>query len=202
MIRLLGFPMSPNVRRVQIVLEELGTPYELEPIDLIAGQHKGADYLAKNPFGRVPTLIDGETTLWESHAIAEYLAAKFPAARLGPTTAEEHGHIAKWTYMNAAHFGPAFAGVFAHTIRLPEEQRIPKIAENGRAEATKALGVMDAALSAASFLAAGRLTLADLAFVPSLAFAPMLGFDLATWPCVARWLADLKERPSVKKVLG
>jgi glutathione S-transferase len=202
MIRLLGFPMSPNVRRVQIVLEELGAPYALEPIDLMAGHHKGAEYLAVNPFGRVPTLIDGDTTLWESHAIAEYLAAKYPTARLGAATPEERGHIGKWTYVNAAHFGPAFAGVFAHTIRLPEEQRIPKVAENGRAEAVKVLGVMDVALAQSDFLVAGRLTLADLAFVPSLAFAPMLGFDLSTWPNVARWLAALKERPAVKRVLG
>jgi glutathione S-transferase len=61
---------------------------------------------------------------------------------------------------------------------------------------------MDVALAQADFLVAGRLTLADLAFVPSLAFAPMLGFDLSTWPNVARWLAALKERPAVKRVLG
>lgn len=201
-MKLYGFPMSPNVKRAQITLEEAGATYELVPVDLTQGEHKQPAYLALNPNGRVPTLVDGELVLWESHAICEYVAAKYPTAKLGGQSPEEIGSIAKWTYANAAHFGPAFAGIFAHTIRLPEEQRIPRIAENGRAEATRMLGILNDALAGKRHLVGERLTIADISFAPSLSFAPMLGFDLGMWPNVASWLAALKERPAVKKVLG
>src|SRR4029079_6607922 len=99
---------------------------------------------------------------------------------------EERAEIAKWTYLNAAHFGPSFARVFAHTIRLPEDQRIPRIAEEGRAEVIRILGILEKALSgdgkARDWLVGGRVTLAELAFGPSLPFASMLGFDMSAYP--------------------
>src|SRR5690606_576209 len=113
----------------------VGAPYELVPVDLMSGAQRSPEYLAINPNGRVPTLEDegpgGERILlWESHAILQYLAAKHPAARLDGETPLERGEVAKWLFVNAAHLGPAMAHVFAHTIRLPEEQRIPKLVEN------------------------------------------------------------------------
>src|SRR5262245_10204350 len=113
-MKLYGFPMSPNSRRAQLVLEELGLAYEYVTVDLMTGAQKKPEYLALNPNGRVPTLVDGEFVLWESHAIGEYLAEKHPTKRLGGSSPAERGEIGKWTYLNAAHFGPAFARVFAH----------------------------------------------------------------------------------------
>lgn len=201
-MKVYGFPMSPNVRRVLVVLAELGIDHELVPVDLMAGAHKQPDYLAVNPNGRVPTLVDGDLVLWESHAIIGYLAAKKPEARLDGESPAERAEIQKWMFQNAAHFGPAFAGIFSHTIRLPEDQRIPRIAELGRAEAERTFAVLDAALAGREYLVGGRFTLADAAYAPTLSFAPMLGFDLARWPNVAAWAARLAARPSVKKVMG
>lgn len=201
-MKLYGFPMSPNSRRAQLTLEEIGVAYEYVAVDLASGAHKGPEYLAINPFGRVPTLVDGDFTLWESHAILEYLAAKHPEAGLGPKTPVERGEISRWMFLNAAHFGPANAAIFAHTIRLPEDQRIPKLAENGRAEATRIFGVLDAALAGKTFLVGERVTLADLSIAPAAAFAPMLGLDLSTYPNVTAWIERLKSRPSFKKVMG
>ncbi len=201
-MKLYGFPMSPNVRRAQLALEEAGASYEFVHVDLMQGEHKKPAYLAVNPHGRVPALVDGAFVLTESHAICDYVAAKFPEAKLGGQTPEEIGAISQWTYANSAHFGPAFAGIFAHTIRLPEEQRIARIAENGRAEATRMLGILDAALAGKKYLVGDRLTLADLSYLPSLINAGMLGFDLAQWPNVASWIGNLRERPSSKKIHG
>ncbi len=197
-----GFPMSPNSRRVHVMLEELGVPYQYVEVSLMEGAHKAPAYLALNPNGRVPTLVDGDVSLWESHAIMEHLAERFPDQRLGAQGARERGEIAQWTYLNAAHFGPAVAGVFAHTIRLPEDQRVPKIAENGRAEANRVMTLLDRELSSRPFIALERLTIADLAFLPTLAVAPMLGFDLSERPALSRWLTELKARPSWQKVAG
>jgi glutathione S-transferase len=81
-MKLYGFPMSPNVRRVQIALEEAGRAYELIPVDLTQGEHKKPDYVSMNPHGRVPTLVDGDLVLWESHAICDYVAALCPESKL------------------------------------------------------------------------------------------------------------------------
>lgn len=201
-MKLYGFPMSPNSRRVQLTLEEIEEPYEYVTVDLTKGEHKQAEYLALNPFGRVPTLVDGGYVLWESHAILQYLAAKYPEKGLDGGNPHEKGEIAKWLFANAAHFGPAAARVFAHTIRLPEEQRMPRVAEEGRAEVTKVLGVLEEALKGKEWLVSARLTLADIAFTPTLAFAPMLGFDLSQYPHLSAWLDRIRDRPSYKKIYG
>ncbi len=201
-MKLYGFPMSPNSRRVHLVLEEVGEPYEYVEVDLTKGANKAPEYLALNPCGRVPTLVDGGYVIWESHAILQYLAAKYPKHGLDGDGAPERGEVAKWLFLNASHFGPAFARVFAHTIRLPEDQRIPRVAEESRAEVTKVLGILDAALAGKEWLVSGRRTLADLAYAPTLTFAPMLSFDLSTVPQVEAWLGRMKERDSYKKVYG
>ncbi|MBK6518132.1 MAG: glutathione S-transferase family protein [Polyangiaceae bacterium] len=201
-IKLYGFPMSPNARRALIALEETGESYEYVTVDLMSGGQKAPDYLALNPNGRVPTLVDGDLVLWESHAILEYLAAKHPEKRLGGGSPEELAHVSKYLFLNAAHLGPAMAGVFAHTIRLPEDKRIPTIAENGRAEATRILGLLERALTDKTALVGDRVTIADIAVGTNVALAPMLGFDLAAYPNVSRWLAELKKRPSFVKAFG
>ncbi len=201
-MKLYGFPMSPNSRRAQLTLEELGLPYEYVTVDLMTGAQKAPEYLAVNPFGRVPTLVDGDFTLWESHAILEYLVAKHPESGLGPKTPAERGDISRWMFLNSAHFGPSNAAIFAHTIRLPEDQRIPKLAENGKVEGHRILGVMNAALEGKTFLVGERLTIADLSIAPAVMFAPMLGFDLSAYPNVAAWIERLKARPAFKKAMG
>ncbi len=199
MLKLHGFPMSPNTRRALFALEEVGEPYELVPVDLMSGQHKGADYVALNPTARVPTLVDGEFVLWESNAILEYLAARFPARRLGPADPRETGEIARWTFMNAAHLSPNVARIFAHTIRLPEDKRIPRLVDEARGEVDRSLKAVDARLAGREFFL-DRVTLADLAVAPTLSAAPMLGIDLARFPAIDAWMKRVAARPAWQKI--
>lgn len=201
MLRLHGFPMSPNVRRAQLALEESGTPYELVPVNLMTGEHRGPEYSALNPTMRVPTLVDGDYKLWESNAILEYIAARAPESGLGPRNPRERAEISRWMFMNAAHLGPAQAHIFAHTIRLPEDQRIPKMVENGRTEIARCLGPLNEYLAGREWIL-DRITIADLALAASLAFAPMIGVDLSLYPHVGAWLARMQSRPSWKKIYG
>lgn len=201
MLDLHGFPMSPNTRRAQLALEETGLPYRLVPVDLMSGAHRGPDYLALNPTGRVPVLVDGDYKLWESNAILEYLAAKAPEKALGPNDARERGELSRWMFMNAAHLSPAMAHIFAHTIRLPEDKRIPQLVENGRAEIERCLGPLDAWLAGRTFIL-DRLTIADLSIAATLGAAAMIGVDLSKWPNVAAWHGRIRERDAWKKVYG
>jgi len=201
MLKLHGFVMSPNTRRARLMLEECGEAYEFADVDLMAGAHKEAPYRGLNPTSRVPTLVDGEFVLWESNAILEYLAAKHPEKKLGGATPRETGEIARWMFMNAAHLSPNVARIFAHTIRLPEEKRLPQLVEEGRAEVDRSLGALDPALAGREWLL-DRITIAELSIAPTLSAAPMLGIDLSRFPNVSAWLGRIAARPAYKKVFG
>jgi glutathione S-transferase len=201
MLTLHGFPMSPNTKRARLGLEEAGLPYEFAPVDLMSGAHRQPEYLALNPTARVPVLVDGDFVLWESNAILEYVAAKAPAARLAPENARERGEVSRWIFLNAAHLSPACAHVFAHTIRLPEDQRIPQMVTNARAEIDRCLGPLDAWLNGKEWIL-GRFGIADISIGATLGAAAMIGIDLARWPHVAAWHGRVRARPSWAKVNG
>ncbi len=201
MMKLHGFAMSPNTRRVRLMLEECGEAYEFVDVDLMTAEHKSDAYRALNPTARVPTLVDGDFVLWESNAILEYLAAKHPETKLGATSPRETGEIARWMFMNAGHLSPNVARIFAHTIRLPPEKRIAQLVDEGRAEVDRSLGALDPALAGREYLL-GRVTIADLSIGPTLSAAPMLGIDLSRFPNVVAWYARMSARPVYKKHFG
>jgi glutathione S-transferase len=201
MTKLHGFVMSPNTRRARWMLEECGAEYAFVDVDLMSGEHRGDAYRALNPTSRVPTLVDGDLVLWESNAILEYLAAKHPAARLGGENPREIGEIARWTFMNAAHLSPNVARIFAHSIRLPPEKRIPQLVDEGRSEVDRSLAAVQGALEGREHVA-GRFTIADISLAATLSAAPLLGIDLSRFPHVAAWSARVTARPAYKKVFG
>lgn len=198
-----GFPMSPNTRRALFALEEVSADYRLEPVDLMSGQQKSDAYRKLNPTARVPTLVDGDVVLWESNAIVVYLAAKYPDRLFAGNTPAERGDVARWMFMNAAHLSPAMARIFAHTIRLPEDQRLPRIVEESRAEVDRSLGALERHLEETGRDYLGDLFgVADASIAPSLAVASMLGVSLDAYPAVASWLARVTARPAWQKVYG
>jgi glutathione S-transferase len=202
MMRLHGFPMSPNTRRAQLGLEEAGIEYELVPVDLMSGEQRSETYRVLNPTARVPALVDGDFILWESNAILEYVAALRPEMNLGPANVRERGEISRWMYMNAAHLSPAVAHIFAHSIRLPEEQRIPKLVENGRAEVARCLEPFNVRLGVGGEFLLDRLTIADLSIAPVLGIAPMIGIDLSPYANIVEWHSRVRARDSWKKIYG
>jgi glutathione S-transferase len=199
MLKLYGFPMSPNTRRALFALEEHGLPYELVSVNLMQGEQKAPAYLALNPTGRVPTLVDGDFALWESNAILEYLARAHPEKKLGGTSARDTGEIARWMYVNAAHLSPNIARIFAHTIRLPEDQRLPRVVTEARAEVDRCLHALAGRLAGNEYLA-GDFSLADIATAPTLSAAPMLGLDLARFAPVADWMRRIEARAAWQKI--
>lgn len=201
MLKIHGFPMSPNTRRALFALEEHGAAYVLVTVDLMSGEQKSPAYLALNPTGRVPALVDGDFVLWESNAILEYLAALHPDRMLGARSARETGELARWMYMNAAHLSPNVARIFAHTIRLPEAQRLPRIVEEARVEVDRCLKAMEGRLAGREHLL-DRFSLAEIAIAPTLSAAPMLGIDLTRFPSVAGWMKRIAARPAWQKVHG
>lgn len=194
--------MSPNTKRARWMLEECAADYEFISVDLMSGEHKKPPYLELNPTGRVPTLVHEDLKLWESNAILVYLAETFPEKQLGGESPRERAEIMRMMFMNAAHLGPSVARIFSHTIRLPEAERMPKIAEQARAEVTRSLRPLEDALQEREYLGTGRFTIADVSVGATLAVAPMLGIDLSGHPNVRAWLGRMKARDAWSKVVA
>ena len=130
-----------------------------------------------------------------------YLGELYPERKLLGDAPRERAEVARWMYMNASHLSASLARIFAHTIRLPEEQRLPRVAEEARAEVDRCLAPLEVQLADREHVA-GRFTAADVALAPSLSLAPMLQVDLSRTPAVAAWLARIAERPAWKKSAG
>jgi glutathione S-transferase len=99
-MQLYHFP-SPNPQKVTFALKELGLDCELVPVDLVKGEHRQAAFLAHNPFGRVPVLVDGGLTLPESHAILAYLGEK--TGRLWPSSVAGRADALRWLFFLSQH---------------------------------------------------------------------------------------------------
>ena len=201
-MKLYGFPMSPNTQRARFGLEELGVPYELVVVDLMAGAQRAPEYLAINPAGRVPCLVDGDFALFESNAILQYLALKTPEKKLEGGTPKERAEVLRWMFFGAMHVGPSVQQIFAHTIRLPEDKRLPQVVETARADLDRNLKVLETRLSNIPWLSGESFTLADVSLAPTLSAAPMLGIDLSVYPLVEGWLARVRARPAWARATG
>lgn len=195
-MKLYGFPMSPNTQRARFGLEEADIAYAFERVDLMSGEHKAPPYLAINPGGRVPTLVDGEFKLFESNAILEYAAAMNPAKRLGPENPRERAELSRWMFFGTAHVGPHVQAIFAHTIRLPPEKRLPQLVETARMELGRSLHLLDARLSHHEWLGGDRFTIADCSIAPTLSAAGMLQIDLSPFKHFSAWLGRVGARPA------
>src|SRR5262245_54564827 len=115
MVKLYYYPLT-RAARVRWLLEEIGKPYELVRVDLAAGEQRNPDYLALNPNGTVPTLVDGDFVLFESAAIVQYLADKFPEAQLAPPVGTPaRGKYYQWIHYAMSALEPPAVTIFLHT---------------------------------------------------------------------------------------
>ncbi len=160
---------------VKWYLEELGLPYEFVLLDLQAGEHRQPEYLAINPFGKVPAIVDDGFVLWESGAILLYLSDRHDAA----LTAEQRAWVAQWVLFANATLS---TGLFVETVR--------------DAEAPRLLSGLEGQLATREWLVGDRLTAADIAVGSILAYATlMLKQDYAAYPAIAAYLKRLGDRP-------
>jgi len=191
---------SGNAARTALALYEVDVPFGPHPLDL--RKSRSPEYLALNPVGKVPTLIDGATTLWESNAINWYLAEKYPRAGLLPSTPEGRAAVLRWAFFQASHVSPAATAVHrsinpAH-VRYLGQHTDAQEAENGRKELARFLPVLESALTKADWLV-GEYSLADIAYAPHLGFLVQYGFDFPGTPRVRAWLERIRARPAWQK---
>jgi glutathione S-transferase len=186
--------------RPRWVLEEMGVPYELVRLNLAAGEHKRPEYLRLNPNGTVPTLIDGDLVLYESAAICQYLADKFPDKRLAPPAGTPaRGLYYQWIHYAMSELEPPAIAIFLHTVSKPEAERIPAVVSEARAQLGAVLTVIEQALAGRTFILDGDFGIADVMIGSTLWWVQMMGMVRGDVPKVAGYLARLTARPAFQR---
>jgi glutathione S-transferase len=189
-IRVHDFELSGHAHRVRLMLSLLQLPYETVAVDLAGGEHRQAAFLARNPFGQVPVIEDGELTLADSNAILVYLATRYdPARRWLPDGAVEQARVQAWLSVAA---GPLAAGPAAARIACLFGGTV----QPGSVDiAERLFAVMDSHLGQASWLAGDHATVADVALYSYTAHAPEGGLSLDRWPHIQAWIARVGALP-------
>ena len=196
MIRLYGAPLSGNAYKARLLLVLLGLEFEEVVINLQTGEHRTESFLALNPRGQIPTLVDGEVTVWDSQAVLVYLARRYGEAWL-PVEPVAMAEVMQWLAVaeNELLFGLARARavkVFGRDFDLASCQAY------GRA----GLGVLEQRLAGHQWLAAGKPTIADIACMPYAALSYMGDIPLDDYPAVRAWIDRIRALPGFVPMEG
>lgn len=202
-MKVYGNPRSTCTRKVLALLNERQAPFELVVVDLASREQKSEAHLARHPFGVVPVLEEPDGfRLYESRAILRYLDRTLPGAKLTPEDPRAFARMEQLVSIEQSYFSPG-----ALTILKASWGRAgfgPEQVEAARPVVAKALDVADRALAEAPYLAGEAFTLADLSWMPYV--EGLLGTDhrglIVDRPNVARWWAQVGERPAWKQVVG
>ncbi|BEG74674.1 glutathione S-transferase family protein [Achromobacter xylosoxidans] len=195
-----GRRSSFNVQKVLWLAGELGLAYEHVPAGGQFGLLDTPDFLRMNPHGRVPLLRDGDTVVWESHAILRYLAARHGADAFWPADPARRARADGWMDWAQTALQPAFlAGVFWGYYRTPEAQRdLPAIARS-LAATHACLRQLDAVLATQPYLDGQALTLADIPAGTALYRYYELDIDHEPLAHVRAWYERLCDRPAYRE---
>jgi glutathione S-transferase len=194
--------LSPNVRRVRVTAAVLDLQLEEIKVDLARGEQRSPEYLALNPNGAIPTLVDGDFVLTESRAIMQYLACKKPEAGLVPRDEAARADVTRWQFWDAAHFSPQLGTITFEKIvkpRIgmgePDARRIEEALGNFRRFAA----VLDQRLDGREYVVGTSLTVADLTLASSLMYAKQVDLPLPEFPRVAAWWSRITELDAWKR---
>ena len=197
-MQLYGFPLSGNSRKALMTLEETGLVYEFVNVDLMSGAQREPAYLALNPNGRVPALVDGDLTLWESSAIMLYVAEKASQAELIPADAPATARMHQWLIWQPVTFNPPLQTLNAQ-LRGPRESRDETVVAAAHQTIAANLDILSGGLGEKAWLA-GTFSLADIVMTPHL--HALVGLEFALPANLEAYLARLRDRPSWQKTLA
>lgn len=197
MIKLYGVRQSRAMRCLW-VLEELGVAYEHVPTSFTTDA-KTPEFAAINPNQRVPALVDGDLTLFESMAINLYLARKYADRGLWPKSLEDEARAIQWSFWAMTEVEPSLLQVLMQRRMLPPAERDEALAAAAEAKLAQPLRVLDGALSGCSYLLGDAFSIADLNVASVLSWALFSKVDLAPTPNVERWLKECCARPAFVK---
>ena len=188
---------TPNGWKISIALEELGLPYRVHALKISTGEQKQDWYLALNPNGRIPTIVDRDNndfTVFESGAILIYLAEK--TGRLMPTEAKGRSLVIQWLMFQMAGVGPMMGQANVFFRYAPE--KIPFAIERYQREVRRLFEVLDRQLAKHEYIA-GEYSIADIAHWSWVHSHDWSGVSVEGLTNLQRWIAQVGARPAVQR---
>ncbi len=185
---------TPNGYKVSVALEEMGLAYEVVRVDLAKGEQKQPAFLALNPNGRVPVLVDDGFPIMESGAILLHLAEK--TGQLIPADPRGRSRVVQWLMFQMGGVGPMMGQANVFFRYFPE--KIPAAIARYQGEGRRLFAVLDGQLAKSEYLA-GDYSIADIANWCWVRTAAWSGIDTAGLPHLARWTAAIEARPAARR---
>ena len=198
-LRIYGVARTRAFRALWIS-QELELAHEHMPIEIGDAGARGPEFLALNPNGRLPVIIDGDFVLSESLAITLYLAKKYSAGRLYPSSLEAEARAWQWSFWAIAEVDRAVNIWSLHAVRLPPAERDIKLREEALKIIASPFRVLDAALANNPYLLGADFTVADLNVAAVISRA--VDMDLSAWPNLKAWLLRCLDRPAARAALA
>ncbi len=188
---------TPNGHKASIALEELGLPYELKLLDLAKNEQKSPEFLAINPNGRIPAIVDHDEddfAVFESGAILIYLAEK--TGRLMPTDRKGRSRVIQWLMFQMGGVGPMMGQANVFYRYFPE--KIPPVIDRFQGECKRLFRVLDGHLKDHEYLA-GDYSIADIANWAWVRTHRWSGLEIDDLPHLKRWRDAIRARPAVQR---
>jgi GST-like protein len=188
---------TPNGHKVSVALEELALPYTLKVLDLSKNEQKQPDFLAINPNGRIPAIVDrseGDFAVFESGACLIYLAEK--TGKLMPTDIKGRSRVLQWLMFQMGGVGPMMGQANVFYRYFPE--KIQPAIDRYQGETKRLLRVIDGHLQNHEYLA-GDYSIADIANWAWVRTHRWSGVEIDDLPNLERWVEAIRSRPAVQR---
>lgn len=206
-MKVYGHPMSTCTRKVLTALAEKGGDCEFVMVDLGKNEHKSPEHLARQPFGQIPVLDDGDFRMYESRAIARYLDETLPGTKLTPSDAKGRAQMEQWISIETSNFTPhamkiIWEGLFKKFLMGQDGDQ--DVIAAGRTGVSKTLDIIEGHLGKQPYFAGSEFSIADIGYMPYVEylFAAGAGDLITSRPNVAAWWNRVSTRPSWQKVTG
>ena len=196
---------TPNGRKISIMLEELGLPYQIKTVNIGKNEQFSPEFLSISPNNKIPAIVDDEAeggplAVFESGAILTYLAEK--SGRFLAASGAERYQALEWLHWQIGGYGPMLGQLGFFGVRSSE--KAPLAIQRFTEECERLLGVMEKRLATSAYLAGDNYSIADMATYPwtiaaSTFLKDILGENLASKPGIQRWLKEIGERPAVQR---
>ena len=202
MLKIWGRNTSANVQKVMWAIGELGIEHERFDVGGAYGKNREPTYLRMNPNGLVPTLQDGDFTLWESNAIIRYLATEYGMGKLAPSDAKTRAIADQWMDWQTTVVFPAIMPVFLGLIRTPEAKRDMALISASQTKSIEAMKILDAQLARTAFVAGKEFSMGDIPLGVMAYRFRQLCAERPEMPHLERWYAEIGKRPAFKLHVG
>ncbi len=202
MLKMYGRNTSSNVQKAMWAVGELNLKFERLDVGGAFGKNKEPDYLAMNPNGLVPTLVEGDFILWESNAIIRYLARGYGAGTLEPSDPKQIALANQWMDWQLSVVGPAIFHAFWGLIRTPAEKRDMAAIGESQRKTTEAMQMLDVQLGRTAYVAGDRFSMGDIPVGVMAYRFRQLCPERPDMPHLERWYAEIEKRQAFQDHVG